>query len=121
MVFDNATKARVENLENQNFGIIPNGLYHLTAKRKGFGEVNGTLKVEDGMFILLKGSTCPPTDYYRIIDLRKTANIVNNILVEDFVCPSVSTAATLVRGSSSNGWECWKTSDGEYINIFRKK
>ena len=121
VVFDNATKARVENLENKDLGMIPNGLYYLTAKRKGFGTVNGTLKVEDGKFILLKGSTCPPTDYYRIIDLRRTANIVNNILVEDFVCPSVSTAATLVRGSSSNGWECWKTSDGEYINIFRKK
>ena len=62
-------------------------------------------------------------DGFKIIDeVVKSEDIlpIQNILVEDFVCPSVSTAATLVRGSSSNGWECWKTSEGESINIFRK-
>ena len=42
-----------------------------------------------------------------------------NILVEDVICNSVSMAAAIVCGSNQNGWDRWKDSKGNTINIYR--
>jgi len=115
--FNVATKERAET-EDRNK--IPNGQYYLSAIRKGFGKVEATMKVENGTFTLLKGSTCAPTGKSKWIpDSRKNALIIDNILMEDIECNSPSTAAIIAMGRSANGWTMWKNKDGNYIDIYR--
>lgn len=121
VVFDNATKARVENLENKDYYNIPDGLYHIDQKRKDIGSIYGKMLVDNGTFTVLKGSSCPPSNYFYANELRKSAVIKNGILIEDIVCKSPYAAATLVRGLSTNGWTAWKNEEGETLDIFRKK
>ena len=40
----------------------------------------------------------------------------NFIFKEDVEFPSLSTAASAVRGGASNGWDRWKTADGKKLN-----
>ncbi len=40
---------------------------------------------------------------------------------EDFVCDSPSMAAAIVCGHNQNGWNIWKNSDGQSIDIYRHK
>ena len=120
VVFDNATKARADNLENQSYQNIPDGLYHIDQKRKDIGSIYGKMLVDNGKFIVLKGSSCPPSNYSYANELRKSAVIKNGILIEDIVCKSPYAAATLVRGLSTNGWTSWKNESGETLDKFRK-
>jgi hypothetical protein len=115
--FDVATKERAD---KANIDKIPEGHYYLSANRKGFGRVEATMKVENGAFILLKGSTCAPTgksDY--IPDGRKNASIIDNILMDDVACNSPSMAAIIALGRRANGWTLWKDKDGNPIDIYR--
>lgn len=100
---------------------IPNGDYFLTRNVKGFGQVKGFAKVENGIFTLLKGSYCADyNDKYRS-PLRKNAKFENNILLEDIVCKSPSAAGLIVVGKSVNGWDGWKNANGKSIDVYRKK
>jgi len=77
------------------------------------------MKVEGGMFIVLKGSTCAPTKAEWMPDARKTALIENGILLEDVSCNSPSTAGWVVLGNANNGWNVWKNESGDSIDIYR--
>lgn len=100
---------------------VPDGMYYLEHKVRGFGAVKATMKVEDGSFIVLKGSTCAPiksTDHWAP-DVAKSAVIVNNILQEDVYCPSPSTAGWVALGKSNNGWTEWRNENGDALDIYR--
>jgi hypothetical protein len=115
--FNIATKERAD---KEDSGKIPDGTYYLSANRKGFGKVDATLKIENGTFILLRGSTCAPIGKCkRAPESRKNVTIIDNILVEDVICSSPSTAAVIAMGRSSNGWFMWKDKDGNPIDIYR--
>lgn len=102
--------------------IIPNGEYVINRKIKGFGNVAGKARMEDGIFKVLKGSICANSNYEPAIKLRKEAKIENNILLEDVTCKSLSAAAILVTGNSCNGWTEWKDLSGKTIDyICRRK
>ena len=77
------------------------------------------MKVENGKFIVLKGSTCLECNKDWIPEARRTAKIENGILIEDIECKSPSTAGWIVLGNANNGWLTWKTKDGKSIDIFR--
>jgi len=77
--------------------------------------------VENGILTLKSGAKCaplvrenPPKDVLR-------ANVINNVLQEDYVFTSPSTAAYLVVGKNTNGWTDWKNKTGEVIDIYRNK
>lgn len=99
---------------------IPNGIYKIKRKVKGFGEVYGKAIVKDGIFTVKKGSVCfvDKKDRPNII---KDVKIVNNILMEDFECRSPSTAGLIIIGKSNNGWKEWKDISGDYIDKYRYK
>lgn len=78
------------------------------------------MKVEDGLFTVLKGSICCPTNASWVPAARKGAIIKNNVLMEDVECSSPSTAAWIPTGSRNSGWYVWKTETGKPIDIFRK-
>ena len=114
--FDEATKARAVKVDWEK---VPDGYYYLNETKKGFGPVTATMKVEGGMFIVLKGSTCAPTKAEWMPDARKTALIENGILLEDVSCNSPSTAGWVVLGNANNGWNVWKNESGDSIDIYR--
>jgi len=117
-VFRKATRDR--NIKD-NWDKIPDGRYYLSENKKGFGKIEATMRVEDGLFIVEKGSICAPTKASWIPEVRKTAVIKNNILQEDVECNSPSTAGWVPMGASNNGWAIWKNKDGEAIDIYRSK
>lgn len=117
-VFKKATRERAVKV---NWKKIPNGTYHLSEDRKDFGMIEATMRVEDGLFIVEKGSICAPVKGGWIPEARKNAIIENNILQEDIECNSPSTAGWIPLGASNNGWTSWKNDDEEPIDIYRNK
>jgi len=117
--FDEATKERRVKLD---WGSIPNGEYYLSEYRNNFGNITATMKVLDGVFTVLKGSTCAPTEEeVWLPESRRIAQIENNILMENVDCNSPSTAGWIPLGKSNNGWLVWKNKEGEPIDIYRNK
>lgn len=114
-IFDIVTDEVQKNSDSVNRMKIPNGVYHIADKN-----LNATMRVESGKFIVTKGSECIPCDKEWMPEVVRTAVIENNVLMEDVVCNSPSTAGWVVLGNNNNGWRTWKTEDGEYIDIFRK-
>ena len=105
--------------------MIPDGEYFLSRKIK---EINQTVKaqmfVENGKFILKKGSNIAPYKEYKTpswISVRKDMRLDNDrILLKDVECSSPSMAAALVVGQSANGWTSWKNTNNQLINIYRQ-
>lgn len=104
-----------------DIALIPNGVYYMDLQKTGFGRVTAKMKVEDGLFTVLKGSICCPTNASWVPAARKGAIIKNNVLMEDVECSSPSTAAWIPTGSRNSGWHVWKTETGKPIDIFRKR
>ncbi|WP_282926882.1 DUF4357 domain-containing protein [Helcococcus kunzii] len=117
-VFDDAVKE----LEiKSDTGSIPDGKYYLERTIRGFGKTSGKAIVEDGIFKVLKGSICAPAKAGFVPDIRKNAWIENNILMEDIICSSPSTAGWIIIGRHNNGWVEWKDESGKKIDIFRNQ
>ena len=79
------------------------------------------MKVQNGVFTVLKGSICAPVKGDWAPKARREAIITNNILMEDAECSSPSTAGFVVRGSATNGWTAWKDQNGKQLDEYRKK
>lgn len=108
---------------SENDSTIPDGIYTMKTKIKSLNKtVQGTLEVKNGKFILKAGSDVAPESarYERNKMLFTDLKINNGVLTEDKEFGSVSTAACIVRGGATNGWDYWKNSDGQFINIYRK-
>lgn len=114
------TVATAEHQVKADWGLIPDGEYILVQTVKGYGKVSAKMRVEDGTFIVQKGSTCCPTKDGWIPEARKNAPIKNNILQDDVCTNSPSTAGWIVLGHSNNGWTVWKDKKGQPIDIYRK-
>ena len=102
-------------------GFIPDGDYVLNRNIKGFGKVNGKATVKDGVFKVLKGSLCGNTGKGYIPFIRRNAKIKDNILQEDIVCMTPSSAGWIVIGKPNNGWLEWKDLQGNSIEKYRDK
>ncbi|MFR6424634.1 MAG: DUF4357 domain-containing protein [Oscillospiraceae bacterium] len=113
---------RLQKIANStdDIALIPNGVYYMDLQKTGFGRVTAKMKVEDGLFTVLKGSVCCPTNASWVPAARKGAIIKNNVLMEDVECSSPSTAAWIPTGSRNSGWYIWKTETGKPIDIFQK-
>lgn len=117
--FDIATDEIQKNTYGTNKYLIPNGLYYITEKLRGIGTIKAIMRVENGKFVVLKGSQCLPCNKDWMPETRRTAKIENGILMEDVECKSPSTAGWVVLGNANNGWITWKTEEGKNIDIFR--
>lgn len=117
-VFDDTVKERKIKLDS---GFIPDGTYYLERNVKGFGKTSGKAVVEDSVFRVLKDSVCAPTKPGFVPEVRKNAKIENNVLLEDVICSSPSSAGWVVIGGGNNGWAEWKDKDGQAIDKFRRE
>ena len=116
--FKNATEDLKDGAERLK---IPDGVYYLNEKAKNFGNITAKMRVENGQFIVEKGSVCRPSTAKWVPAALREAPIQNNILLEDVSCNSPSTAAWIPTGRSNNGWLVWKDDAGNPINKFREK
>lgn len=116
-VFEEATKERAVKADWEK---IPDGKYYASVNKRGFGKVTATMRVEDGAFIVEKGSICAPVKEGWRPEARKAAIIEDNILQEDIVCNSPSTAGWIILGKANNGWLLWKDAEGQEIDAYRK-
>ncbi len=112
-------KATDERKIKEDLSKIPNGRYYLCRNKKGFGNTEATMRVEDGVFIVEKGSFCAPITDKWAPESRKNAKIKKNILQEDVECNSPSTAGFIVNGRRTNGWVEWKNENNQPIDIYR--
>lgn len=115
------TVATEERKDKDNLALIPDGEYYLDQTYKGVGRVYGKMRVENGVFTVLKGAVCRPTSGGWAPEARRLAVIKENILLEDIATSSPSTAGWVIIGCSNNGWLMWKDKDGNPIDIYRKK
>ena len=120
-VFNTATDEVQKNTYGTNKYLIPNGTYYFSEKVKGGKKIAASMRVENGKFIVIKGSQCLPCEKDWMPENRKNARIENGILMEDVECNSPSTAGWIILGNANNGWITWKTKEGKNIDIFRKK
>ena len=105
-------------------GIIPDGSYTLQSKVKGISYLaEATMKVEQGNLFIEKGAKLAPITKISVkgwILARQSVKMNGYITEESIPCNSPSMAAAIVCGHNRNGWEVWKNSDGEVIDIYRK-
>ena len=118
-VFQKATKERSNKADWEK---IPDDKYYLDENRKDFGRIQATMRVEDGLFIVEKGSVSAPTikDEW-MPEARRTAVIKDNVLQEDVECNSPTTASWIAMGKRCNGWFLWKNKNNQLIDIYRNK
>ena len=124
----NATKSQVFNDASGKRGAsaIPDGIYKLNRKIKAWGKnATGQMKVENGKFIVLKGSVCCPirgkgwTATKQIDQKRNSSSFIGDVLQDDVEFTSPSLAAAFITYKPENGWTEWKNANGEPINIYR--
>ncbi len=114
-------KATRERSVKADWEKIPDDKYYLSENKKGFGKIEASMRVEDGLFIVEKGSICAPIPEGEWApEARRTAVIKNNILQEDVECNSPTTAGWIAVGKRCNGWGLWKNKAGQPIDIYRK-
>lgn len=115
-------KIKSESIFDKTISVLPPGKYEYRMKSavdKNF--YHGFLIVTKKKLILKKGSTCAPISTLRCIAFRNSLPLKNSELQEDVECYSVSLAASVIAGHEVNGWDCWKTKNGDKIDIYRKK
>ncbi len=99
---------------------LPDGEYYLSRKVNNF-QTDGRAIKKGEKFKVLKGSICAPIISGSIPEIRKNVFIENDILQEDVLCNSPSSAGLIVIGKSNNGWSEWKDKEGRKINFYREK
>ena len=122
---DGAYASNAEDASAELSDIVPDGIYHLSWKLKRWGNktAKGKMQVAGGKYIVLTGSDVCPNEGNGLLDAvrikRESANIMDDKLQEDVVFNSPSGAAGFITGGSANGWQVWKTADGQMIDVFR--
>lgn len=111
-------EASQELKDKKDIDKIENQVYYLN-KKVNKNKVSGKMRVQNNQFIVLKGSICSEKTKPHSSVERRTAIIKNGILMEDVVCKSPSSAASVIVGGSANGWDSWKDKNGIEINQFR--
>ena len=89
-----------------------------SAGAKAFGEYNpdtGSLTVLKGSVLSITISTSPTFRGRNSIIKARTGRVKDDILIEDVVFKSPSTAANFVTGNSTNGKRAWRNEDGVAI------
>ncbi|MBR1476916.1 MAG: DUF4357 domain-containing protein, partial [Lachnospiraceae bacterium] len=106
-------------------GSVQDGIYNMSWKLHRWGNktAKGKMQVLGGKYIILAGSDVCPNEGHGLLDAvrlkRESANIADNRLQDDVVMGSPSGAASFIIGAAANGWNTWRTEDGQLIDIFR--
>lgn len=119
----------IEATDNRMSKKIEDGEYYYKRKKQSDGRlVDATAVVKDGKWTIIKGSILGVHEDAGVSKktkaIRATISLAaNGELLEDIEMGECtpSSAGEVVMNQSSNGWMEWTTSDGQPIDIFRKK
>ena len=108
-------------------GVVPDGTYTLTRKKKADGRtVKATAVVRDGEWIIKKDSVLGIAEQPGVnpgaTELRKKLKLdAQGTLLEDINLGKISpsSAGCVVLNQSCNGWTNWYTADDKPIDIYR--
>ena len=125
------TKAEIfeEAADNSKSMLIPDGQYFLERKKKSDNKIiKATAIIRNGNWKILKGSNLgiheDKGSAQKARDIRKTLVIdKDGVLLEDAnlgVC-TPTFAGNVVLNQANNGWDEWKTINGQPIDIYRIK
>ena len=126
----NETKNDIFNeaIDNSKSRLIPDGEYHLQRLKGSDGrDVKALAVIHQGRWILKEGSTLGVKEDVGVSGKAKAirAQLTFNddgTLQEDFdlgVC-TPSLAGVVVMNAAINGWQYWKNSKGESLDIYKK-
>jgi hypothetical protein len=94
---------------------------YIKSRKKDF-EANGEFDITTKKLKIFKGSKVSSNITYsekfkgaKTIEKLRDNKIKNNILQEDMIFKSPSTAANFVTGRSTNGLIAWKTEEGKKL------
>lgn len=105
-------------------------LYYIKDQKKGI-DASGIL-LDGNRFLVRVGSKISKTitpsfpgkasSYFNLRnELIQQGVIRDGVLIQDYTFAAPSSAAAVVRGASSNGWDEWKDADGHKLDAVRKK
>ena len=99
----------------------------LNSMKRGIDAI-GEYNAETKSLTVLKGSvvsrfisTAATFRGAKTVEKYRNLYVTNQIVTEDVVFKSPSTAANFVTGSSTDGTKAWKTGDGVTISALSKK
>ena len=115
------SKSKNELKSKQDVNLIPDGTYTLNRVIKRYEKVSDIVEVEDGVLTVKSGAICAPIVRDNPPEAVVSALVIDNVLQNDEIFNSPSTAAYLVVGKNTNGWTDWKNKEGDPIEIYRKK
>ena len=121
-IFNDAT-------DNKESRVIPDGEYHFEKKKvSDKKKVKAIAIIKDGIWTLKKGSILGIIEDAGSSKMAKVARAElsmdsNGVLLEDYDMGNCtpSFAGNVVLNASNNGWNDWRNSKGEPVDIYRPK
>ena len=121
-IFNDAT-------DNKESRVIPDGEYHFEKKKVSDNKkVKAIAIIKDGIWTLKKGSILGIIEDAGGSKMAKVARAElsmdsNGVLLEDYEMGNCtpSFAGNVVLNASNNGWNDWRNSKGEPVDIYRPK
>lgn len=118
----------IDAVDNSKGKLIPNGTYKFKRKKKSDNKfVSATAVIDNGRWLLLKGSVLGVSEDAGVSQKAKVTRASlsmnsNGELLEDVELGecSPSFAGVVVMNASNNGWDDWKNSKGQPVDIYRK-
>lgn len=115
--------------DNSKSKLIPNGKYYFKRKKMSDNKtVSAIAEIDNGKWKLLKGSILGISQDVGVSQKAKAVRATlpidsNGKLLEDVELGecSPSHAGVVVLNQPSNGWDDWKNSEGQSVDIYRKK
>lgn len=104
---------------------IPEQVYEMTSNVTDFGEAKGWMQYQDGMYIVLPGSTVSPVrkSYRGVVrSVPEEAKVdENHLLLNPIPFDNPSGAASLITGTAVSGWITWRDENGEKLKAIRNR
>ena len=121
-IFETAT-------DSINSRLIPDGTYTFQKKKKSDSRmVRATVRVKNGRWILLKGSTlgikedAGVSKQAKIVRANLPLDLEGKLLADfDLGECSPSHAGAVVLNSSNNGWSDWRNEFGQPVDVYRQR
>ena len=121
-IFEDAANAFETKTRN---GIVPDGVYRLSRRRKHAGvQVAAEMHVRGGRYVIPKGSSVCMDDGKGLSEgvrqLREASVGQDGTTTADVELRTPSAAASFVHGAASDGWREWIDAEGNSIDVYRK-
>lgn len=118
-------QATVDRSESAGLASVPDGRYHMEVVVERIGRTyTCDMDVVDGRFVIRKGTkVCPGLSAGAsglAREMRERFVDADGMVTSDVEFDYPSGAGSFVKGSYSNGWKEWISTDGRPLDVYRK-